>query len=953
MLGRREPSSRIHRRTCRRTYATLALGLLLLLAAGCSRSFYRRQADCEVYGLVDCANRQTCSSLEGFGIEPDPASRMFDPNNPDCPPMPPDDPTSHKLMRCVDGKWGWHGWDRYGRTRYVENPDWELYLPRDENGEVVLDREGAVEMALLQSPEYQRALEELYLSALQVTLERFRLDTQFFGGNSTFFTADGPDRGGGASSLLSTDTDLQMRKLFASGGELVVGLANSLVWQFAGPDTYSANTLLDFSLVQPLLRAGGRDIVLESLTDSERALLANVRQMERFRRGFYTEVVTGRGAGSTPSRGGIGIVSPGGGAIRGAGGYFGLLEEQLRIRNRRANVAGLRESLQRLETLYEGGAIRAYQVGLTRQGLYRTQSSLLSEIAAYENRLDGYKISLGLPPQLDISIDDPLLERFELIRPEMTEMQDAITQFLAELRAEAEAGRIDLGEEKLGTLSSLGQRIAAQLDVVEGDFETLLDVLPQRSRRLQQLSAREEFRNNDVDSRVADVKVLYQRVFELSAEMEGIEPAKTRAEWLLELCHRFEGVEALMELAELLVKSTFGLQGGREGIQTATELAARLVEVCQRLAGSEAADLLDQRLKAGLVELEEEEIFFDLDETENDTERPAGGRSGLEDALAGSLAEIEQFPQIVAQAAATGDPTVEGLHEDLVELVDHLSGQALEMSLIQAGARLDSIMLEPIEMTSERALEIARENRRDWKNVRAALVDAWRQITVVAEDLESDLDVVFSGDIGTADNNPVRFRGTTGRLRVGLEFDAPLTRLAERNAYRQTLIEYQRARRQYYQFEDTIAEGLRDTIRTVRLNELDFEVQRTAVFLAIDQVDEAQLRLDDPRPTELGGNTGRDLVDALSGLLDAQNAFLGVWVNQEALRMNLDFDLGTMELDERGFWIDPGALGAAAGEVAFSEQPATPGQDPMLGRSEEILTPAGSPLSEPVEAPLP
>ena len=48
-----------------------------------------------------------------------------------------------------------------------------------------------------------------------------------------------------------------MRKLFATGGELVVGVANSLVWQFAGPDDYSGTTLLDFSLVQPLL-AGGR-----------------------------------------------------------------------------------------------------------------------------------------------------------------------------------------------------------------------------------------------------------------------------------------------------------------------------------------------------------------------------------------------------------------------------------------------------------------------------------------------------------------------------------------------------------------------------------------------------------------------------------------------------------------------------------------------------------------------
>ena len=84
-----------------------------------------------------------------------------------------------------------------------------------------------------------------------------------------------------------------MRRLFTSGGELVVGLANSIVWQFAGANTDNTTTLIDFSLVQPLLRAGGRERVMERLTVSERTLLANVRQMERFRRGFFIEITTG------------------------------------------------------------------------------------------------------------------------------------------------------------------------------------------------------------------------------------------------------------------------------------------------------------------------------------------------------------------------------------------------------------------------------------------------------------------------------------------------------------------------------------------------------------------------------------------------------------------------------------------------------------------------------------
>ena len=58
-----------------------------------------------------------------------------------------------------------------------------------------------------------------------------------------------------ATSPITPGNRLRAEKLTATGGELVVGLANSLMWQFAGPDNYTSNTMLDFNLVQPLLRA--------------------------------------------------------------------------------------------------------------------------------------------------------------------------------------------------------------------------------------------------------------------------------------------------------------------------------------------------------------------------------------------------------------------------------------------------------------------------------------------------------------------------------------------------------------------------------------------------------------------------------------------------------------------------------------------------------------------------
>ena len=214
----------------------------------------------------------------------------------------------------------------------------------------------------------------------------------------------------------------------------------------------------------------------------------------------------------------------------------------------------------------------------------------------------------------------------------------------------------------------------------------------------------------------------------------------------------------------------------------------------------------------------------------------------------------------------------------------------MELSLLQARARLDAITFETVDLTPEQGYCIASRHRRDWMNARAALVDSWRLITFNADDLQSDLDFVFSGDIGNVGDNPLGFRGNNGRLRVGLEFDAPLTRLAERNVYRQSLIEYQQARRDYYRFRDGVHRDIRNTLRQMQVDQLNFELRREAVHTAITQVDLARLRLSEPaRPvaaaapgtplapggeSQFGDTVARDLVQALIDLLNVQNDFL-------------------------------------------------------------------------------
>jgi outer membrane protein TolC len=211
----------------------------------------------------------------------------------------------------------------------------------------------------------------------------------------------------------------------------------------------------------------------------------------------------------------------------------------------------------------------------------------------------------------------------------------------------------------------------------------------------------------------------------------------------------------------------------------------------------------------------------------------------------------------------------------------------------------------------------------------------------------STLDITMDGTMGTLRNNASRFDGRTGALRMGLRFDSPLNRLAERNDYREALINYQRARRDYMLFEDRMTQSLRNTLRIVKLSQFNFELRRSAVQIAISQVDLARLRLEEPpRPgaaAQFGATTARDLVSALNDLLEAQNDFLSLQVGYDVLRMVLDFELGTMQTDRDGLWVDPGAITAANLAANAPKWKVVMAKKPNTTQSPRIVLPKGAP----------
>jgi hypothetical protein len=601
---------------------------------------------------------------------------------------------------------------------------------------------------------------------------------------------------------------------------------------------------------------------LEGLTQSERELLASIRAFERFRRSFYLNITVGSQASLVAqtavgnisiSAGGIGV---GGGSSQ---GFIGLLQNELEIRNSKENIARQTENLLILEdTLIEllttipddtESIVRQrLQIAQTRASLLRAQSNLVTQQAQFQQRVDQFLRSLGLPPYLCVRLDDPILDRFELI-----------DRTLLTRREELSALRANVGNINVSILETS----EFKLDPDTGLPVSNIDWSPQLADSLDalriELEPLEEFTRDLIEN---DLPVIEQDIQRLD---ESLPERREQNAKLLQLYRsEQETICGLLNVSDL-DESIFDLQ---RLDSLSTELNTQYASLATRLKG-----YLDriQTLQAAFEKLK--------------AEGPSTNSIDLARRLRDEIILASQ------------------------DLVAELGDDVLLLQLIQARARTESVLLPEVDITAEVAFEVARRNRRDWANARAALVDSWRQIEVIADDLESSLDVVVQGSVGGSDFDPGDY-DKSGRLNVGLRWDAPITRLLERNAYRRQLIRYEQDKRRYYNFEDSIWQSLRAEVRQLQANRLRFELGRQAVAIAAEQIElNADLRaLNDARGRSAGPTAARDAIGALNDLLEAQNGLLGIFVNNEVVRRGLDLDMGTMELTPEGLWIDPGAI---------------------------------------------
>jgi hypothetical protein len=251
-----------------------SLAAVAVMMVGCAApARYRGQADCEVDQILRARGSNSQWYLPETSAQAPLGSRNADPAYSDCPPMPPDDPTAHRLMHAPSDQPGYQHWHQWGDAPSIESPQWRQFLVTDEEGTLALSTDRCFELGMLHSRQYQTELENVYLTALQLTLERFEFDVQWFGGGSSEYRYSGKDTLVGKQDGAFVTSFLGFRRNFAAGGQLLVNFANTLVWEFTGNRNNLAISNVTLDMVQPLLRGAFRDVRLETLTQAERDVL--------------------------------------------------------------------------------------------------------------------------------------------------------------------------------------------------------------------------------------------------------------------------------------------------------------------------------------------------------------------------------------------------------------------------------------------------------------------------------------------------------------------------------------------------------------------------------------------------------------------------------------------------------------------------------------------------------
>ena len=306
-----------------------------------------------------------------------------------------------------------------------------------ERGAAMISLEEALALAVHHSRTYQDNREQLFLTALSLTLARHQWTPLFSAGGSSSVnyersTSDAVAETYNAHSTANAGVDWLIRDI----GKISVAATTDFLHYLAGSPGTLTSSQIGMTLTHPLLQDAGYQAELENLTQAERDLMYQLRSFVQFRKTFSVQI---------------------------ASAYYGVLSNRDAVRNAYLNWQGSRRAGDRTRALAAEGRTTQTDLGRIEQQELSAEGGWIDAIRTYQTALDSFKIQLGIPVASRVVLDDRELASLEIRQPKLNAEEATRVALAARLDYQTAADQLADSTRKIKVAQN---QLKAQLDFV-------------------------------------------------------------------------------------------------------------------------------------------------------------------------------------------------------------------------------------------------------------------------------------------------------------------------------------------------------------------------------------------------------------------------------------------------------------------------------------------------------
>lgn len=331
----------------------------LALLGGCSSAHYAKSADRDTYALIQGKGAGVPNMDRNFTVEPGGKAAL------------------DSLVKVATA------------AEYL-GPD-----GASEVGASQVTLDDSLRLAVRYSRAYQSRKEQLYLSALSLTLTRHQFAPRFSGSANGIYSAANQEKivqevDAVTGLPLPTVKMVEDQRITGTGslgtdwlirdvGRITTALTGDFTRFITGDPSLTTASQLSVTILRPLLRDSGFKQQAENYVQAERQMLYDLRDFTQFRKDFTVQVATA---------------------------YYRVLGSRDSVRTSYLNLVSSRRNADRTRALAEGGRATQADLGRQAQAELNAENTWLNAVRSYRQQLDSFKIQIGLNVDTNIVLDD-------------------------------------------------------------------------------------------------------------------------------------------------------------------------------------------------------------------------------------------------------------------------------------------------------------------------------------------------------------------------------------------------------------------------------------------------------------------------------------------------------------------------------------------------------------------